>query len=154
LSNSDFDFDGYTPAIGDCDDSDASINPAAVDVSDDGIDNDCDGFEVTSLDYDGDGYIAIGAGGTDCDDTNDLVNPYQSNFFLTPRSNGTYDYNCDGQETKQYRVCGESDTLFCFGGGVLPECGESGNMATDSYACGPFGFDTCYDINPVPQGCN
>ena len=39
----DNDSDGYTEGMGDCDDSDLEVNPAAFEISDDGIDNDCDG---------------------------------------------------------------------------------------------------------------
>ena len=39
----DNDGDGYTEDEGDCDDSDLEVNPAAGEISDDGIDNDCDG---------------------------------------------------------------------------------------------------------------
>jgi|TARA_A200000113_G_C8849573_1_gene349776 hypothetical protein len=39
----DNDGDGYTEDGGDCDDSNASIYPVAPEISDDGIDNDCDG---------------------------------------------------------------------------------------------------------------
>jgi len=37
----DFDGDGYT-SLDDCNDDDAAINPAAIEVCDDEIDNDCD----------------------------------------------------------------------------------------------------------------
>ena len=40
--NVDDDGDGYTENQGDCDDTDASVNPAATELED-GIDNDCDG---------------------------------------------------------------------------------------------------------------
>ena len=33
----------YASAVGDCDDSDAAINPGAAEVCEDGLDNDCDG---------------------------------------------------------------------------------------------------------------
>ncbi len=42
-SDGDADGDGYTEDAGDCDDSDAGVHPAAPELCDDGIDNDCDG---------------------------------------------------------------------------------------------------------------
>mgnify|MGYP002631160470 CR=1 FL=1 len=41
--DSDRDFDGYSPADGDCDDDDEDVNPDATEDLTDGIDNDCDG---------------------------------------------------------------------------------------------------------------
>ena len=43
LQNSDLDNDGFTPAEGDCNDADASINPDMYEVIDN-IDNNCDGL--------------------------------------------------------------------------------------------------------------
>lgn len=41
--SADVDGDGYTPADGDCDDTDALVNPGALEMPWDGLDNDCDG---------------------------------------------------------------------------------------------------------------
>jgi hypothetical protein len=41
--NQDTDHDGYSPAQGDCDDSQPLVNPGAIEVPGDGIDNDCNG---------------------------------------------------------------------------------------------------------------
>ena len=60
----DWDLDGYTELDGDCDDWDAGVNPAALEICD-GIDNDCDeivdedgadGSSYWHRDFDGDGY--------------------------------------------------------------------------------------------------
>ncbi len=43
-------------ASGDCDDSNASVNPGATELVGDGIDQDCDGGEICYADADDDGY--------------------------------------------------------------------------------------------------
>jgi len=55
-------FDG-SDADGDCDDQDASVYPGAEEVLYDGIDQDCDGFDLDDVDGDG------ATGPEDCDDT-------------------------------------------------------------------------------------
>ena len=92
---------------GDCNDSNASINPSVIEVNNDGIDNDCDGELDEALlwqDSDGDSFgnpnrLYEGTGqpagyvlnNTDCDDTDSVINPNAIEL-------GDFkDNNCDGQ---------------------------------------------------------
>ncbi len=85
----DADADGY-PIDDDCDDGDASIHPGATEVPYDGIDQDCDGADLT--DADGDGYDSTEIGGDDCDDDDSDVNPEAEETC-----DHTVDNDCDGQ---------------------------------------------------------
>ena len=68
----DKDADGYTAQYcggDDCDDGDSTIHPAADDIPNDGIDQNCDGVDFTqNCDQDGDGFLALVCGGDDCND--------------------------------------------------------------------------------------
>lgn len=83
----DADNDG-SPLPDDCDDSDSSIFPGAVELCD-GKDNDCDGaIPLSEIDNDSDGYTACGG---DCNDTDFKINPAA---YELPGD--TIDDNCDG----------------------------------------------------------
>jgi hypothetical protein len=103
-----------------------TIDASACDTSTetcDGTDNDCDGLidEATDLgcpatsactrgacvsgrcvgvliDEDGDGFASatLGACGLDCDDSDDRVFPGQTEYFVEPRADGGWDYDCSG----------------------------------------------------------
>jgi hypothetical protein len=66
----DLDRDGM-PRPGDCNDADPAIHPGAIDVLDDGIDQDCSGADAVDLDRDDDGFQRP----TDCDDGDPLRHP-------------------------------------------------------------------------------
>ncbi len=46
LSHQDADYDGFSPDLGDCDDCNPEVNPVALDVPGNGIDEDCDGSDL------------------------------------------------------------------------------------------------------------
>ncbi|MCB0761501.1 MAG: aryl-sulfate sulfotransferase [Flavobacteriales bacterium] len=70
LCQYDIDNDGYTPEMGDCDDGDDSINPGAVDIPYDGIDQDC--MDGDLVDVDGDGFSGLE---DDCNDNDNTIYP-------------------------------------------------------------------------------
>ena len=81
---SDFDGDGYGTdpacAFGDCNDANPNVNPAAVDICENNIDEDCDNSDAlcscASTDLDNDGYgTGAACNPVDCDDTDSTVNP-------------------------------------------------------------------------------
>jgi len=67
----DLDGDGVTECAGDCDDTDASVFPGAVESCND-VDDDCDGDVDEGFDADGDGWTVCGG---DCDDSEPTTNP-------------------------------------------------------------------------------
>lgn len=98
---------GYVRSAGDCNDSDATTNPSAPELENDGQDNDCDGeIDETVLYFDGDDdlfgdptrpFTVIGnpadyvANDDDCNDFDATINPnaIEVGDFV--------DNNCDGQ---------------------------------------------------------
>jgi hypothetical protein len=118
----DMDMDGYATEGGscgaiDCNDNDAAINPGAVEICTDGIDNNCNGLTDTAdmnavdcpldcTDKDGDGYSIEGGscGAVDCDDDNVEVNP----GALENCGDGI-DNNCNGLIDSVDGVCQNDD---------------------------------------------
>jgi len=150
----DRDLDGDTfGADEDCDETDPTVNPGAVDIPSDGIDNDCNGADYEDLD--GDGYEA----GVDCDDTDPLVNP----LGVEVPADGI-DQDCDG-----YDHCYEdsdrdgygsttfygSDTLDCLGAGYSPnnlDCDDTGGMGGPGSLINPDGTEVAGD--GIDQDCD
>jgi len=83
----DVDQDGFSSDV-DCDDMNPDINPAAVEIPNNDIDEDCDG-EAQMTDVDNDGFNSD----EDCDDTDPLINPDAEEI-----ANNNIDENCDGQQ--------------------------------------------------------
>jgi hypothetical protein len=85
----DGDGDGYEPPA-DCDDQDEDIHPDATEVPYNGVDEDCDGADLT--DVDGDGWDAELVGGEDCADANAAIHPDAQELCDDGRDN-----DCDGR---------------------------------------------------------
>ncbi len=104
----DRDEDGVTTADGDCDDADATVFPGQTEQPDDGVDSDCDGYDLCFLDSDGDGHPSAETGLTetcwdvgfasgllalDCDDGDATISP-----SIAEISADGVDQDCDGVE--------------------------------------------------------
>ena len=123
------------------------------------MDNDCDtavdeagatGSSTFYLDSDRDGYgnSSIGvsacsapsgyvADNTDCCDADGSAHPGSTAWGEIPSECGSFDYDCDGEETLRISNTGECTdedllptcAVFPAGWlGVIPECGESGSI--------------------------
>jgi len=77
LIGEDRDNDGFF-TDDDCDDSNSNINPDATEIPYDGIDQDCDGLDLT--DVDNDGFDSDLVGGLDCNDSDASFNPDSSDL--------------------------------------------------------------------------
>ena len=157
LNNSDFDSDGFSPATGDCNDTDYDVNPYVYEIPDDNIDNNCDGLIdgcegsqefCDGIDNNCDGQVDEGFNvGSSCSegvgvciDTGALVcsaDGLRSECDATPGSPDAEicdgrDNDCDG--TADENIATEWTSDCCAGYTRSYDCG-----------CNPFtGCDTCY----------
>ena len=105
----DLDGDGFSSCIhGDCDDGDPLIHPGAPEIPYDGIDQNCEGGDLT--DIDGDGHDG-GHFGDDCDDTRAWIHPGAVESCLDG-----VDADCDGVDDPQEDDCLEGGCR-CSGSG-------------------------------------
>lgn len=165
----DDDSDGYCEAppcenVGttqsDCDDTNALVHPAATEICDDGLDNNCNGAYTEQnasgctshyTDSDGDGYGTgvsqcwcsggsypyTATNSTDCYDSNASVHPGQTNYFTYHRGDGTFDYNCNGADEQQYTATSSG----CDWDIVYLSCDQNGSDGWDggTPSCGSSG---------------
>lgn len=101
-SQCDLDNDGYT-VMTDCDDQDASVNPASDEIAYNDIDDDCNTSTLDD-DYDQDGYEI----GEDCDDMDPSINP-----GVLEIGNNDIDENCDGYIGLDLDNDGYADDVDC-----------------------------------------
>lgn len=86
----------------DCNDADAGINPGAVDICGDGIDQDCDGSDAVCVDdNDGDGYPVD----VDCNDNDASIHPGAIEI-----PDDGIDQDCDGVDDTALSCIDLSDT--------------------------------------------
>ncbi len=83
LVGEDRDADGFFSDT-DCNDNNFNVNPGALEVAYDGLDNDCVGGDLKDVDRDG--FDAMIAGGNDCDDQDTATNPASSDVMLNCRN--------------------------------------------------------------------
>lgn len=138
----DSDSDGYTPAQGDCDDSNASTYPGAPDGDMNGDDSDCDGTSDEDLDcdVDNDGFGYSGCTFTDiadCDDGNATQYPGATEICgnsVDDDCNGTADdgAQCEADNDGDGFTVNEGDFGLCDDGNPYVYPGASDNNQ-DSY---------------------
>jgi hypothetical protein len=156
--------EGYVDNGDDCDDTDPFVNPDAIEICNDGIDNDCNGIidtDASSYDWypdvDGDGYGDETAtpvydcepptedyvtDNTDCDDTDPNVNPGETEVC------DGIDNNCDGDVDEGllsiYYVDADGDGYGDSGAGTTEECTLPSGYALVDGDCD----DTDPNVNP------
>ena len=160
----DLDEDGYTSISScggtgnDCDDSNFSINPGAIEICD-GLDNNCNtGIdEGLTFDLDADGYSSLASCGGSVNDCNDL-NPAIHIGAVEIACDGI-DQDCSGQD-----YCPSDPsiplTYFLFDSDVNDSSGNGNNgsvVGTEIYAVGQIGSSLSFDGNSyvdVPSSVN
>ena len=165
---------GDLPAgeYGDCDDSNAAVNPVMPEIPDDGLDNDCRGGDSTVCywDGDGDGYgapVDFVSADDDCDDAGEAAQPGDcddSADWIFPGAQDEpgdgYDADCDGVDPALCFVDADGDA---FGGEEtvvepsgtceLPGLTWYGGDCDDTTPLfSPFAFDTPGD--GLDQNCD
>ena len=129
----DLDGDGFFSDV-DCNDFDPNVNPNAVEIVYNGIDDDCDSFTLDD-DLDFDGYPLS----VDCDDTNPDINP-----GIAEIDDNGIDENCDGLD---YAV-----GCVTFQGGPYDLMSGGGNCANNPSEGYEVWSNESYNVNALVDG--
>jgi Putative metal-binding motif/Secretion system C-terminal sorting domain len=135
LSTCDLPPAGYVTNDADCDDSNPEINPNAVEIANNLVDENCDGIIDVYVDGDNDGFTTE----VDCDDNNPDINPDAAEICdgFDNNCNGTTD---EGLPTSAYYVDMDGDG-FGDDSTIFQACWDT---APDGYATNG---DDCNDVN-------
>ena len=132
LNLTDVDGDGWNTCDEDCDDTVAAIHPAAPDVCDGNLDNDCDGIaDAQETDDDGDGASECDG---DCDDTDAAIQVGAEEVC------DGVDNDCDPTTDEEVDFDGDGYAL-CAG-----DCDESDESRS------PAAFETCNGLDDDCDG--
>lgn len=150
---------GYVLNNTDCDDLESGISPAAAEIPDDGIDQNCSGVDELTWYYDEDGdgfgnesistlsesqpaiYVHdsddIATGRFDCDDTNTSINPDMEEI-----PDDGIDNDCNGKESLSWYQDDDGDG---YGSGLRIDVGEDapsgGSYAANDLDCNDLNMD-------------
>ena len=134
--------------VGDCDDGEGTTYPGAEETWYDGLDSDCAGDD--DFDADGDGYIPLAYGGTDCDDDASGSSPDvlfdECYDGLDSDCDAHSDFDCDrdGYDAVEFGGwdCDDTDATIFPGDGVTA---DGPDLDCDGFVAVEFGGDDCDD---------
>ncbi|MDH5601357.1 MAG: MopE-related protein [Gammaproteobacteria bacterium] len=144
ITDPDNDSDGFISSL-DCNDNNASIYPGAPEIPYDGIDQNCDGADLTDVDLDGFSFPQ------DCNDNNASINP-----GATEIPYDGIDQNCDGTDLTDVDLDGYSIAQDCNDNdaSINPSATEIPYDGIDQNCDGTDLTDVDLDGFSFPQDCN
>ena len=157
----DGDSDGHYD-LTDCNDGDPAIHPGATEIPYDGVDQDCDGLDLT--DADGDGFEGSEVGGDDCDDDDSAVYPGAAEVWYDGvdqdcNEGSDFDADADGFDWDLHGGLDCDDTDPGYRPGVADTVGDGEDQNCDGvdgvdadgdgFASTDSGGDDCDDSDPA-----